>query len=234
MRHRRKGRKLGRIPTHQRALLRSLASALILTERDADDDDNKPKVKGRIVTTIQKAKEVRPLVERVVTIAVRALPQLEAAARLEPDGERNSEAWKSWRNGPGWAEWSKAIAPVLAARRRMVQLLGNKQAVQILFSEIAPRFTDRPGGYTRVLRLAKPRLGDAGVRAILEFVGKNDRKRRKVAKPAFESEAPADGAARRAGRCRRAGRRNERSRVSRPFGVSSTKSGFRIDGPERF
>jgi large subunit ribosomal protein L17 len=166
-----------------------LASALILTERDAEDDANKPKIRGRIITTIQKAKEVRPLVERVVTIAIRALPQLEAAARLEPEGERNSDAWRKWRQGPAWAEWNKTIAPVLAARRRTMQMLGSKQAVQILFSDIAPRFTDRPGGYTRVLRLAKPRLGDAGVRAILEFVGTHDRQRRKAAKPAFESEA---------------------------------------------
>ena len=64
MRHRRKGRTLGRCPSHQRALLRNLASALILTERDAEDEDNRPKVKGRIITTLQKAKEVRPLVER--------------------------------------------------------------------------------------------------------------------------------------------------------------------------
>ena len=48
MRHRRRGRKLGRSPKHQRALLRNLANALILTERDAEDDNNKPKVKGRI------------------------------------------------------------------------------------------------------------------------------------------------------------------------------------------
>jgi len=192
MRHRRKGRKLGRNPNHQRALLRSLASALILTEREPEEDEeNKPKVKGRIVTTIQKAKEVRPLVERVVTIAIRALPQVDAAARLEPHGERNSEEWKQWRAGPGWAEWNKAIAPVLAARRRTLQLLGSKQAVRILFDDIAPRFSDRPGGYTRVLRLAKPRLGDAGVRAILEFVGTHDRKRRKAARPAFEVAPPA-------------------------------------------
>jgi large subunit ribosomal protein L17 len=195
MRHRRKGRKLGRNPNHQRALLRNLASALILTERDAEDEANKPKTKGRIITTIQKAKEVRPLVERAVTIAIRALPQLEAAARLESGGKRNSEQWKQWRAGPGWAEWNKAIAPVIAARRRTLQLLGSKQAVRILFSDIAPRFTDRPGGYTRVLRLAKPRLGDAGVRAILEFVGTHDRKHRKAAKPSFESEAPADSPA---------------------------------------
>ena len=170
-------------------MLRSLASALILTERDAEDDENKPKVKGRIITTIQKAKEVRPLVERAVTIAIRALPHLDAAEKLEPGGARNSDAWKAWRNGDGWAQWNKAMAPVLAARRRTVQLLGSKQAVRVLFNEIAPRFSDRPGGYTRVLRLAKPRLGDAGVRAILEFVGTHDRKRRKAAKPTFESES---------------------------------------------
>ena len=65
MRHRKRGRKLGRNPSHQRALLRNLASALILTERDTEDLryldlESEPKVKGRIVTTISKAKEVRP------------------------------------------------------------------------------------------------------------------------------------------------------------------------------
>ena len=91
MRHRRRGRKLGRNPSHQRALLRNLASALFLTERDAENEDNAPKVKGRIVTTLSKAKEVRPLVERCVTIARQALPHQEAADRLEPDVQRNSE-----------------------------------------------------------------------------------------------------------------------------------------------
>ena len=84
MRHRRRGRKLGRAPSHQRALLRNLASALFLTERDAEYDDNKPKVKGRIITTISKAKEVRPLVEKCITIARRALPALEEAQRMAP------------------------------------------------------------------------------------------------------------------------------------------------------
>lgn len=189
MRHRRRGRKLGRNPNHQRALMRSLASALILTERDAEGDDNKPKVKGRIITTIQKAKEVRPLVERCVTIACRALPYAEAAAKLEPEDERHSDAWRSWRRSERWAEWNQTIAPVVAARRRALRLLGNKEAVKILFSEVAPRFADRPGGYTRVLRLATPRLGDAGVRAILEFVGTHDRKRRRAQKPMFEADS---------------------------------------------
>lgn len=189
MRHRRRGRKLGRNPKHQRALLRSLASALILTERDAELDDNAPKVRGRIVTTLPKAKEVRPLVERCITIARRALPDLEAADRLEPDAERNSEQWRTWRQSDQYREWNQAIAPVLAARRRLIKLLGDKKAVQILFDEIAPRFEDRPGGYTRILRLAKPRLGDAGAQAVLEFVGTNDRQRREAPKPAFETEA---------------------------------------------
>jgi len=186
MRHRRRGRKLGRNPSHQRALLRNLASALILTERDAELDKNAPKVKGRIVTTLSKAKEVRPLVERCVTIARRALPHQQAADRLEPDADRNTQQWRNWRHSDEWREWNQTIAPVVAARRRALKLLGDKQAVQILFEEIAPRFEDRPGGYTRVLRLAKPRLGDAGPQAILEFVGTHDRQLRKAVKPAFE------------------------------------------------
>ncbi|MEY2613000.1 MAG: ribosomal protein, partial [Planctomycetota bacterium] len=55
-----------------------------------------------------------------------------------------------------------------------------------LFDTIAPRFMDRPGGYTRIMRLAKPRVGDAGTRAILEFVGKNDRVKEEAQKPSFE------------------------------------------------
>ncbi|MHC4181005.1 MAG: bL17 family ribosomal protein [Planctomycetota bacterium] len=196
MRHKRRGRKLGRNPAHQRALLRNLASALILTERDKelfDSSDPKapkaPKVPGRIITTWQKAKEVRPLLERCITIARRALPHQEAADVLEPDADRDSPQWQGWRKSDEWQEWNRTIAPVVAARRRALKLLGDKEAVRILFEEIAPRFEDRDGGYTRVLRLAKPRLGDAGQQAILELVGTHERQRRKAApKPSFEDE----------------------------------------------
>jgi large subunit ribosomal protein L17 len=167
-----------------------LATALFLTERDATDEDNKPKIKGRIITTIEKAKEVRPLVEKCITIARHALSHQEAADELEPNADRNSEQWRAWRKSDRWREWNQTIAPVVAARRRALRLLGDKQAVKILFDDIAPRFADRPGGYTRVLRLAKPRLGDAGTRAILELVGKNDRVRGVAARPSFESETP--------------------------------------------
>ncbi len=186
MRHRRKGRKLGRNPKHQRALLRNLASALILTERDAEFDDNAPKVKGRIITTIAKAKEVRPLVEKCITIARRAQSAEEAAAQHETSAERGSQEWKTWRQSDNWRAWNQAVAPVVAARRRCLQLLQDKEAVALLFDEIAPRFADRPGGYTRIVRMAQPRLGDAGVRAILEFVGVRDRVVQRSEKPAFE------------------------------------------------
>lgn len=191
MRHRRKGRVLGRSPSHQRALLRNLASSLLLTERDAEFDDNAPKVKGRIVTTVSKAKEVRPLIEKCITIARRSLAATEAAAQLESSAERGSQEWKSWRTSEKWQAWNQAIAPVVTARRRCVTLLGSKEAVQILFADIAPRFADRPGGYTRIVRIAKPRLGDSGQQAILEFVGVRDRVVQKSEKPAFE-DTPAE------------------------------------------
>ena len=96
MRHRRRGRVLGRSPSHRKALLRNLASSLFLTERDdlyyegLFQSDGKtpikpPKHKGRIVTTLHKAKEVRPLVEKCITIARKTLKDQQAADKLLPD-----------------------------------------------------------------------------------------------------------------------------------------------------
>lgn len=188
MRHRRRGRTLGRSPSHRKAMLKNLASALFLTERDATYDENAPKVPGRITTTLHKAKEVRPLVEKCITIAKKSLPAAEEAAKLETSAERGSDAWKKWRQSDDWQKWANARAPVVAARRRVIQLIGDKEAAKILFDEIAERFVDRPGGYTRILRLATPRLGDAGERAILELVGKNDRVKRAAERPAFDAD----------------------------------------------
>ena len=76
------------------------------------------------------------------------------------------------------------------------QLIGDKEATAILFDTIAERFAERPGGYTRIVRLAMPRLGDAGTQAILELVGKNDRVSKKAERPSFadddDSAAPAE------------------------------------------
>lgn len=187
MRHRRLGRKLGRSSSHRHAMFRNLASSLFLTERDAELDDNEPKIKGRIVTTLPKAKEARRLVERCITIARRALVYQEAAVRFGTTAERGSDAWRNWRKSKQWQEWAQAMSPVVAARRKCLRLLGDKKAVRILFEVVAPRYTGRPGGYTRVLKLAKPRLGDAGARAIFEFVGVRDRVIARSQKPSFDS-----------------------------------------------
>lgn len=166
-------------------MLKNLASSLILTERDAEFEDNTPKVKGRVTTTLHKAKTVRPLVEKCITIARKSLKHQEEAKQYSTDAERNTAEWKKWRTSEQWQQWCNAIAPTVAARRRCLQLLGDKQAVQILFDELAPRFADRDGGYTRILRIAKPRLGDAGVQGILEFVGVRDRETVRSEKPSF-------------------------------------------------
>ena len=190
MRHRNAGRKFGRNPKHQRALQRALACSLFLTERDTFNEPGDPKVTGRMITTIEKAKEVRPLVERCITIARRALPAMRAANALLPSADFGTPEYKAWRKSEQGAVWCQTVAPVVAARRNVLQLLHNKEVVGIIFEKLAERFADRPGGYTRILRLATPRLGDGGTRAILEFVGKNDRVSTKSAKPAFDTEAP--------------------------------------------
>jgi large subunit ribosomal protein L17 len=167
-----------------------LVSALFLTERETTElEPNAPKVKGRIITTLEKAKEVRPMVERCITIAKKGLAAEKAAEQFATTADRRSEEWKAWRQSDNWKKWVAARGPAVTARRHVYRLIVDKQAVEILFSTIAPRFMDRPGGYTRILKLSKPRLGDAGKRAILEFVGKNDRAAKKAAKPSFAADA---------------------------------------------
>jgi large subunit ribosomal protein L17 len=173
-------------------MLRNLASALFLTERETDEfDENIPKVRGRIITTVAKAKEVRSKVERCITIAVKGLAAEDTARPLGTSAERGTPAWKQWREGEQWQAWNQAMAPAIAARRQVLRMLGDKQAVRILFGTVAPRFVDRSGGFTRIVKLAQPRLGDNGVRAVLEFVGVRDRKAQAPQAPKFEDSAAA-------------------------------------------
>src|ERR671935_2746801 len=116
MRHRKSGRKLGRNASQRKALYANLASALI--------------EHGRIKTTEAKAKEVRPIIEEMITL-----------------GKRGD----------------------VHAHRQAVAFLRSKSVAYMLFNEIAPRFADRDGGYTRIVRIG-PRQGDAAPVVYLELV----------------------------------------------------------------
>jgi large subunit ribosomal protein L17 len=164
-------------------MVRNMAASLIRTVRADPENDGDAKVPGRIVTTVPKAKELRPVVEKLITLAKKAAPHVEKAQQFATTEERNSAGWKKWRESGQWQQWNAAIAPAVAYRRRAFAILRDEEAVDILFDELATRFSDRPGGYTRIVRLAQPRLGDAGARAIIEFVGERDRVKRRRSAP---------------------------------------------------
>src|SRR5881409_790279 len=109
MRHRVAYRKLGRVTEHRIAMLRNQATALLRHEH--------------LTTTVPRAKELRPFVERLITIAKRGVAGDEANGR------------------------------VLTARRLVMHDLQDRDVVAKLFDTIAPRFASRPGGYTRLLRI---------------------------------------------------------------------------------
>lgn len=129
MRHQKAGRKLGRTSEHRAALFANQAAALIEHER--------------IRTTLPKAKELRRVVEKLITRAKRAnaLPKVEG--KLSPTA--------------------------LHHLRLVARTIRRDDIRKKLFSEIAPRYANRPGGYTRVIKLGQ-RLGDAAHEAIIELV----------------------------------------------------------------
>jgi large subunit ribosomal protein L17 len=128
MRHLVKGRRLGRTSAHREALLRNLVTSFLEKER--------------IQTTLAKAKEARPLAEKMITLA-----------------KKNT----------------------LHARRRALAVLTKESAVTKLFSDIGPRFTERPGGYTRIVKTGL-RVGDGAQMAFLELIGAEYKKKEKKKK----------------------------------------------------
>lgn len=151
MRHKNSGRKLGRTSSHRKALFKNMATALLTY--------------GRITTTEAKAKEIRGVVEPLITLA-------------QQDN--------------------------LHARREAYRVLNNHKLVKRLFDEIAPLFKDmRKGGYTRVVKLALPRKGDAAPMAVVELLrgpqyqedGKSAPKKAAKAAPAAPAATEGDAAA---------------------------------------
>jgi large subunit ribosomal protein L17 len=118
MRHRNHGRKLGRTSAHRKAMLRNMVTTLLDLEK--------------LETTDAKAKEVRSLAEKMVTL-----------------GKRGQED--------------------LAARRQALSVIRSKKVVAKLFNEIGPRFADRPGGYTRIIKVDE-RRGDGAPLSIIQLV----------------------------------------------------------------
>lgn len=164
MRHGKAGRHLGRSSGHRRALYRNLITELFRHER--------------IETTEAKARAVRPLAERLVTKARKA----RAERVVELAKQRNSQKLAAWFNvrradqlialadqGDEEALGRMAAEMALHARRQLLAELTDHDVAHKLVEEIAPRFEDRPGGYTRMFKLGE-RQGDAARMALLELV----------------------------------------------------------------
>ena len=128
MRHLHQGRRLGRTTEHRQAMLKNLVTSFLEKER--------------VRTTVTKAKEARPLAEKMITL-----------------GKKNT----------------------LHTRRQALASLAKESAVTKLFSDLGPRFSERAGGYTRIIKLG-PRAGDGAQMALLELVGTEFKKKTKKKK----------------------------------------------------
>lgn len=152
MRHLKKGRKLNRTSSHKKALMRNLATALVTHKR--------------IHTTLAKAKELRPYIEKLITRAKKSY--IKEQNNLLPEGVKID----------------------VHSRRVASTYVFGKAAVQALFDEIAPKVVDRAGGYTRIIKTGI-RQGDSASTAIIQLVDWYDiqdgavskKRRKKVAKP---------------------------------------------------
>ena len=151
MRHRKAHRKLGRTTEHRISLLRNLATSLINAREE------------RIITTLPKAKELRPFVERAITLSRRA-------ASLEGNGS-DAQRLHLRRQAASFFHAGNQAQAAAAGRRGQPKppRTSGVAALQRLFGELGERFKDRPGGYTRILRMGR-RTGDGAELAIIELV----------------------------------------------------------------
>ena len=167
MRHLKAHRKLGRSSEHRVSMLRNLATSLI----NARDE--------RIITTLPKAKELRPFVERVITLSRRA-------ASLEGNGSEAAIVHLK-RQAAAYFHAGNYQRAENAGRRGTTRppRTAGVAAVRRLFDELGERFKGRPGGYTRIIKLGR-RAGDGAELAIIELL---DNPREKEALEAKQKRA---------------------------------------------
>ena len=189
MRHLKAHRKLGRTSEHRQSMLRNLATSLINSREE------------RIVTTLPKAKELRPFVERAITLSRKA--------RSLADNGSDMQALHLRRQAAGFFHAGNMTVKEITGKRGQLrpERTAGVAALRHLFNDLGDRYKDRPGGYTRIFKLGH-RDGDAAELAIIELVD-NPReveaaeaaKKRKAAaskkkkargKEAKETEAPSE------------------------------------------
>ncbi len=173
MRHRRAGYRLNRKTAHRTAMLRNMAAGLF--------------EHGQITTTIPKAKAVQPFVEKIITLAKRG--DLAARRRVVAllGGDRRGFEWlylpKDASDGEKehierMKERASGFFDVpdsaQVERNRYGELRKSPKLVRHIFENVAPQFSDRPGGYTRVIKLGRRRVGDATELCVIQFVGNEE------------------------------------------------------------
>ena len=151
MRHLKAHRKLGRTSEHRNSMLRNLATSLINSREE------------RIVTTLPKAKELRPFVERAITLSRRA--------RSFADDGANAQALHLRRQAAGFFHAGNTTMSAVTGKRGQLrpERTAGVAALRRLFTDLGDRYKDRPGGYTRIFKLGH-RDGDAAELAIIELV----------------------------------------------------------------
>ncbi len=178
MRHRRAGYRLNRTTAHRTAMLRNMAASLFQH--------------GQITTTIPKAKTLQPFVEKIITLAKRGDLHARRNVISKLGGDRNafdflalpgekdtsSEATAERERVESLRSRAEQYFDVPSSdqveRNRYGEIRKSPKLVRHIFENVAPRFADRAGGYTRIIKLGYHRVGDAAELCVIQFVGAED------------------------------------------------------------
>ncbi|MBK6723470.1 MAG: 50S ribosomal protein L17 [Acidobacteria bacterium] len=157
MRHLKAHRKLGRTTEHRMSMLRNMATSLINADKE------------HIVTTIQKAKELRPFVEKVITLARKAQGLEGQDGKLREVHLRRQAARYFHAGNSTFKIAQSRFRGKKGEAKEPIERTAGVKAVQRLFSELGVRYKDRNGGYTRIIKLGR-RQGDNAEMAVIELV----------------------------------------------------------------